>query len=80
MRPDSSEVEPTIAEGTRPGPGSTAMKAADRREAALERGVDDLQNLLEYIFRDRPRALRYAQERYVKFALVIYRAIEKADP
>jgi hypothetical protein len=56
------------------------MKAADRREAALERGVDDLQNLLEYIFRDRPRALRYAQERYVKFALVIYRAIEKADP
>jgi len=56
------------------------MKGADRREVALKRGVDELQNLLQYILRDRPRALRYAQARYVRFALVLYRAIERANP
>jgi hypothetical protein len=56
------------------------MRAADRTEAALKRGVDELQNRLEYILRDRPRALKYAQERYVKFALILYRAIERANP
>lgn len=56
------------------------MRAADRSAAALKRGVDELQNRLEYIFRDRPRALKYARERYVKFALILYRAIERANP
>lgn len=56
------------------------MRAADRTEAALKRGVDELQNRLEYILHDRPRALRFAQKRYVKFALVLYRAIERANP
>jgi hypothetical protein len=56
------------------------MTAADRKEAALKRGVDELQNLLEYALRDRPRALKFARERYVKFALTIYRAIERANP
>jgi hypothetical protein len=47
--------------------GRAAMRAPDRTEAALKRGVDQLQNRLEYILRERPRALKYAQERYVKF-------------
>jgi hypothetical protein len=55
------------------------MRAADRTEAALKRGVDELENRLEYVLRDRPRALKFARERYVKFALVLYRAIEKAS-
>jgi hypothetical protein len=56
------------------------MRAADRTEASLKRGVDEVQNRLEYILRDRPRALRFARERYVKFALLLYRAIERANP
>jgi hypothetical protein len=56
------------------------MKAADRTEAALKRGVDELQNRLEYVLRNRPRALKYARERYVKFALLLYRSIERANP
>ena len=56
------------------------MNAGDRTEAVLKRGVDELQNRLEYILRHRPRALKHAQERYVKFALKLYRAIERANP
>jgi|HubBroStandDraft_4_1064222.scaffolds.fasta_scaffold4822482_1 hypothetical protein len=56
------------------------MRAADRTEAALKRGVDELQNRLEYVLRDHPRALKYAQERYVKFAPILYRAIGRANP
>jgi len=54
-------------------------KATERREAALKRGVDDLQNCLEYVVRDRPRALKFARERYVRFALVLYRAIKRVS-
>jgi hypothetical protein len=54
------------------------MNAADRREAALKRGTDELQNRLEYLLRDRPRAVKSARERYVRFALILYRAIERA--
>jgi hypothetical protein len=53
--------------------------AADRTEAALKRGVDELQSRLEYTLRNRPRALKYARERYVEFALVLFRAIERAE-
>jgi len=38
------------------------MNAAERREAALKRGVDELQNLLQY----------------VKFAVKLYREIATA--
>jgi hypothetical protein len=47
------------------------MRAADRTEAALKRGVDELQNRLGYILRARPRALKFPRERYVKFALLL---------
>ena len=56
------------------------MRAADRTEAALKRGVDELQNRLEYTLRDRPGALRSVRERYIKFALMLYRAIGRANP
>lgn len=56
------------------------MRAADRREAALKRGIDELHSRLEYLLRNRPRALEYARERYIKFALMLYRAIERANP
>ena len=55
------------------------MKTEERTEAALKRGVDDLQSRLEYFLRERPRALKFARERYVKFALALFRAIERAD-
>jgi hypothetical protein len=55
------------------------MRAADRMQAALKRGVDELQSRLEYVIRDCPRAVRYAQKPYIKFALILYRAIERAD-
>jgi hypothetical protein len=55
------------------------MNPGERTEAALKRGVDELQTRLEYALRDRPRALRFARERYVKFALALYRAIERAN-
>jgi hypothetical protein len=54
------------------------MNAAERREAALKRGVDELQNLLEYALRNRPRALQFARGRYVKFAVKLYREIATA--
>jgi hypothetical protein len=47
-------------------------------EAALKRGVDELQDRLEYLLRDRPRALRSARIRYIKFAVRLYGAIERA--
>jgi hypothetical protein len=53
------------------------MRAADRTEATLRRGVDELQNRLEHTRRN--RALKYEQQRYVKFALTFYRAIERAN-
>jgi hypothetical protein len=55
------------------------MRAADQTEVAMKRGVDELQSLLEYALRDRPRALKFARERYVQFVLAVYRAIEKAS-
>lgn len=54
------------------------MNAANRKEAALKRGTDELQSRLEYLLRDRPRALKFARERYVRFALILYGAIERA--
>ena len=55
------------------------MKMEERREAALKRGVDELQDRLSYLLRDRPPALEFAQRRYVQFALRLYRAIERAS-
>jgi hypothetical protein len=54
------------------------MKARYRTELALKRGVDDLQSRLEYLLRDRPRALEFARQRYVLFSLRLYSAIERA--
>jgi hypothetical protein len=44
-------------------------------EAALKRGVDELQTRLEYLLRNRPRALDNARRRYRRFCLRAYRAI-----
>jgi hypothetical protein len=55
------------------------MSGGERREAALKRGVGELQDRLEYTLRNRPRALKFAQRRYVQFGLVVYRAIERAN-
>ena len=58
------------------------MMAGYRTEQALKRGArgaDELQSRLEYLLRDRPRALKFARQRYVNFALVVYRAIERAS-
>ena len=52
------------------------MKTDERTEAGLKRGVDESRS--EYALRDRPRALKFAQERYVRFSLVLYSAIEWA--
>jgi hypothetical protein len=54
------------------------MKAGNRTELALKRGADDLQIRLEYLLRDGPRALKFARQRYVRFILMLYSAIERA--
>jgi hypothetical protein len=54
------------------------MTTAQRTEAALKRCVDELQDRLEYALRERPRALQHARKRYIKFALLLYSAIERA--
>lgn len=54
------------------------MNAAERREAALKRGADELQNLIEYALRNLPRALQLARGQYVKFAVKLYREIASA--
>jgi hypothetical protein len=52
--------------------------ADEQREAALKRGVDELQSRLEYLLRDRPRALKRARRQYVEFCLRLYRSIARA--
>jgi hypothetical protein len=46
--------------------------------AALKRGVDELQAQLEWVLRDRPRALTQARQRYRDFCLRLYRAIVRS--
>lgn len=55
------------------------MNRVDRTESALKRGVDELQSRLEFVLEGRPRALKLSRERYVKFARLLYRAIERAN-
>jgi hypothetical protein len=55
------------------------MLASDARNGALKRGVDELQTRLEWILRNRSRALKFAQRRYMQFARKLYRAIEETN-
>jgi len=48
------------------------------REAALERGADELMNLVEWTLRDRPRALANAKAIYVRCCLDLYRRIARS--
>jgi|HubBroStandDraft_1064217.scaffolds.fasta_scaffold131058_4 hypothetical protein len=48
------------------------------REAALKRGVDELEARLEWMLRERPRALKTAKRKYQEFCFRIYGAIERA--
>ena len=54
------------------------MRANARREAALKRGADELQDRLTWLLRNRPRALSFANRRYSDFCLWLYRCIEQA--
>ena len=54
------------------------MSANTRREGALKRGADELQNRLTWLLRNRPRALCFANRRYSDFCLLLYRCIEQA--
>ena len=49
-----------------------------RREAALKRGVDELQTRLEWALRQRPRALANARREYVGFCVRLYSKVEGA--
>ena len=51
---------------------------ANAREAALKRGVDELEARLEWMLRERPRALKSAKRKYQEFCSRIYNAIERA--
>lgn len=51
---------------------------ADMREAATKRGCDELQSRLEWMLRERPRALANARRRYLDFCLWLYGRIERA--
>ncbi len=56
------------------------MTARTKQEAALKRGVDELQTRLELELelRNRPRALANSRREYVAFCLRVYGKIEKA--
>lgn len=54
------------------------MRTAERLEAALKRGADELQARLEWLLRNRPRALKNARRRYVAICLALYTDIERA--
>lgn len=54
------------------------MRAANKTEAALKRGCDELQSRLEWILRERPRALANARRSYSNFCLWLYGRIERA--
>ena len=54
------------------------MTAQARRAAALKRGADELESRLEWVFRERPRALANSRREYVAFCLRLYRKIERA--
>ena len=69
-------LEPLHMVGRQPG-RSRAMDA-NAREAALKRGVDELQGRLEWVLRKRPRALQTAKRRYQEFCFRLYGAIERA--
>lgn len=51
---------------------------ADMREAATKRGCDELQDRLEWLLRERPRAIKTARKRYRDFCFRLYDAIERA--
>ena len=48
-------------------------------EAALKRGIDDLQSILDWVLQDRPRARARWRREYRHYALRIYRAIGRAS-
>ena len=54
------------------------MRDNTRREAALKRGADELQDRLTWLLRNRSRALSFANRRYSAFCLLLYRCIEQA--
>jgi hypothetical protein len=54
------------------------MRSANRTEAALKRGCDDLQSTLEWLLRDRPRALANAKRKYVNNCVSLHRLVEHA--
>lgn len=54
------------------------MRDKTRRECALKRGADELQDRLAWVLRNRPKALSFANRRYSDFCLLLYRCIEQA--
>lgn len=54
------------------------MRIAERMDAALKRGADELMNRAEYALRERPRALEAARRAYRDLCMRLYRAIERA--
>ena len=54
------------------------MHANTRREAALKRDADELQNRLTWLLRNRPWALSFANRRYSDLCLLLHRCIEQA--
>ena len=51
---------------------------ATKREAALKRGVDELQSRLEWALNKRPRALAGARREYVAFCVRLRGKIDRA--
>jgi hypothetical protein len=67
----------TALAGLIEGHCSTASSIA--AEVALKRGLDNLQNLSEWLFRNRQRALAVARREYVNYCLRLYRKIARAQ-
>jgi hypothetical protein len=55
------------------------LDTSTTRQAACKRGIDELENILEWLLRDRPRALAIAKHEYEGFCLKLYRKIQRAQ-
>lgn len=53
------------------------MHPAERKRVALERGADELMQLVEWHYRLRPRLLKRLRLVYTRLCVFLYRALER---
>jgi hypothetical protein len=78
MRVENSNIRSKSKPDTRSRLSRREVRVEEFKEAALKRGCDELQSRLEWLLRERPRALANARQRYADICISIYVRIERA--